>query len=111
MLMNHGCNFIHSKGAKVADVGCGYGHSTLLLAETYPKCHFYGFDFHQPSIEQAKQLAKEKGLNNVTFETAKAKDFPRGSYDLVTFFDCLHDMGDLAGGGKYVYSQLDKDGT
>lgn len=99
------------QGGKVADVGCGYGHSTLLLAETYPNSHFYGFDFHEPSIKQAKQLAKEKGLNNVTFGIAKAKDFPGESYDLVTFFDCLHDMGDPAGAAKHVYRQLDKDGT
>lgn len=99
------------KGAKVADVGCGFGHSTLLLAETYPDSHFYGFDFHEPSIEHAKQLAKENGLKNVTFQTAKAKDFPGEAYDLVTFFDCLHDMGDPAGAAKHVYSKLSKDGT
>ena len=111
MSRNHGCNFFHSKGAKVADVGCGYGHSTLLLAETYPNSRFYGFDFHEPSIEQAKQLAKDKGLTNVTIETAKAKDFPGKAYDMITFFDCLHDMGDPAGVAKHVYSRLDKDGT
>ena len=111
MPMNHYCNFTHSKGAKVADVSCGYRHSTLLLAEPYPTSHFYGFDFHEPSIKQAKQLGKEKGLNNVTFGIAKAKDFPGESYDLVTFYDCLHDMGDPAGAAKHVYRQLDKDGT
>ncbi len=99
------------KGGKVADVGCGYGHSTLLMAETFPDSHFYGFDFHLPSIEQAKQLAKEKGLTNVTFATAKAKEFPGESYDLVTFFDCLHDMGDPAGAAKHVHGKLHKDGT
>ncbi len=99
------------RGAKVADVGCGYGHSTLLLAEAFPKSRFYGFDFHEPSIEHAKKLAREKGFDNVTFETAKAKDFPGESYDLVTFFDCLHDMGDPAGAAKHVCSKLDKDGT
>lgn len=99
------------KGAKVADVGCGYGHSTLLMAETYPNSLFYGYDFHQPSIDQAKQLAKEKNLSNVTFTTAKAKDFPGDSYDLVTFFDCLHDMGDPAGAAKYIHEKLAHDGT
>ena len=99
------------QGAKVADVGCGYGHSTLLLAETYPNSQFFGYDFHQPSIDQAKKLAKEKNLTNVTFSTAKAKDFPGESYDLVTFFDCLHDMGDPAGAAKYVHSKLASDGT
>ncbi|GJL79402.1 MAG: SAM-dependent methyltransferase [Nitrospinaceae bacterium] len=99
------------KGGEAADVGCGFGHSTLLMAETFPNSHFYGFDFHQPSIDQAKQLALEKGLKNVTFETAKAKEFPGESYDLVTFFDCLHDMGDPAGAAKHVYSKLDPNGT
>jgi ubiquinone/menaquinone biosynthesis C-methylase UbiE len=99
------------KGAKVADVGCGFGHSTLLMAQTFPDSHFYGFDFHEPSIKHAKQLAKENEIENVTFETAKAKDFPGKSYDLVTFFDCLHDMGDPAGAAKHVYSKLAKDGT
>lgn len=99
------------KGSKVADVGCGYGHSTLILAEAFPNSQFYGFDFHTPSIEKARELAAEKGLTNVTFETAKAKDFPGEDYDLVTFFDCLHDMGDPAGASKHVYSKLAEDGT
>ncbi len=99
------------KGARVADVGCGYGHSTLLMAEAYPNSRFYGFDFHAPSIEKATALAKEKGLTNVTFQTAKAKDFPGENYDLVTFFDCLHDMGDPAGASRYVHSKLSEDGT
>jgi len=99
------------KGAKVADVGCGYGHSTILLAETFPNSQFFGYDFHEPSIEQAIMLAEEKGLHNVTFKTAKAKDFPGESYDLITFFDCLHDMGDPVGAAKYVHSKLAEDGT
>ncbi|MDH5764071.1 MAG: class I SAM-dependent methyltransferase, partial [Nitrospinota bacterium] len=99
------------RGAKVADVGCGYGHSTLIMAEAFPKSRFYGFDFHEPSIKKANELAREKGITNVTFQTAKAKDFPGSEYDLVTFFDCLHDMGDPAGASKYVYSRLAEDGT
>ncbi len=99
------------KGARVADVGCGHGHSTLLMAERFPESTFYGFDFHAPSIDEANKLAKEKGLINVQFKTAKAKEFPGESYDLVTFFDCLHDMGDPAGAAKHVYSKLSEDGT
>jgi SAM-dependent methyltransferase len=99
------------RGAKVADVGCGYGHSTLIMAEAFPNSQFYGFDFHAPSIEKAKQLAQEKGLTNVTFAIAKAKDFSGEGYALVTFFDCLHDMGDPAGASQHVYSKLAEDGT
>ena len=99
------------RGAKVADVGCGYGHSTMIMAEAFPNSQFYGFDFHAPSIEKAKQLAEEKGITNVNFATAKAKEFPGESYDLVAFFDCLHDMGDPAGASQYVYSKLAEDGT
>ncbi|MCF8721788.1 class I SAM-dependent methyltransferase [Nitrospina gracilis] len=99
------------KGAKVADVGCGYGHSTLMMAEAFPNSRFYGYDFHAPSIEHATQLAKEKGLGNVTFEVAKAKSFPGEGYDLITFFDCLHDMGDPQGACRSVHGKLDPDGT
>jgi SAM-dependent methyltransferase len=85
------------KGASVADVGCGFGHSTLLMAKAYPNSTFRGFDFHGPSIEAARQLAREQGLSDrATFDVATAKDFPApgGGYDLITFFDCLHDLGD-----------------
>ena len=99
------------QGAKVADVGCGFGHSTLIMAEAFPNSHFYGFDFHAPSIEKAQTLAQEKKLSNVTFEVSKAKEFPGENYDLVTFFDCLHDMGDPAGASQHVYSKLAEDGT
>lgn len=99
------------RGAKVADVGCGYGHSTLIMAQAFPNSRFYGFDFHAPSIKKAQDMAKEKGITNVTFEVAKAKDFPGENYDLVTFFDCLHDMGDPAGASQHVYTKLAKDGT
>jgi SAM-dependent methyltransferase len=99
------------RGANVADVGCGHGSSTLLMAKAYPKTKFVGFDFHQPSIDRANDLAREAGLaDRVRFEKATAKDFP-GTYDLVTFFDCLHDMGDPAGAAAHVRSALKADGT
>lgn len=99
------------KGIQVADVGCGFGISTIMMAEAFPNSRFFGFDFHEPSIEQAQKLAAEKGVENVSFEVAKAKEFGGESYGLVTFFDCLHDMGDPAGAAKHVFSKLDPDGT
>jgi SAM-dependent methyltransferase len=99
-------------GAKVADVGCGHGASTIVMAKAYPKSEFFGFDYHMPSIERAKALAKEAGVGDrITFGQASAKDFPAHSYDLVAFFDCLHDMGDPVGAGKHVKETLAKDGV
>lgn len=100
-------------GGKVADVGCGHGSSTLLMARAFPKSHFYGFDYHPGSIEYARQLADRDGLKDqITFDTASAKNYPaNGGYDLVTFFDCLHDMGDPAGAAAHVRSTLKPDGT
>jgi SAM-dependent methyltransferase len=99
-------------GAKVADVGCGHGASTIVMAQAYPKSEFFGFDYHMPSIERAKKAATEAGVaNRITFAQAHAKDFPAKSYDLVAFFDCLHDMGDPVGAGKHVKEALAKDGT
>src|SRR5499425_3877292 len=84
-------------GARVADVGCGHGASTVILAKAYPKSTFVGFDYHAPSLECARQRAAEAGVSErVRFEVATAKTFP-GTYDLVAFFDCLHDMGDPVG--------------
>jgi SAM-dependent methyltransferase len=98
-------------GAKVADVGCGHGASVLLMAQAYPKSQFIGFDYHEPSIIKARELASEAGLNDrVRFECATAKDYP-GSYDLVAFFDCLHDMGDPVGAASHVKTSLKRDGT
>ncbi len=95
------------KGATVADVGCGHGASTILMALAYPKSKFYGFDYHAPSIARAKQLAKEAGVSRrIKFEHASAKDYPALGYDLVAFFDCLHDMGDPVGAGKHVRESL-----
>ncbi len=99
-------------GAKVADVGCGHGASTIVMAKAYPKSSFYAFDYHVPSIERAKVLAKEAGVGDrITFAQASAKDFPAHGYDLVAFFDCLHDMGDPVGAGRHVKETLAKDGA
>jgi 2-polyprenyl-3-methyl-5-hydroxy-6-metoxy-1,4-benzoquinol methylase len=99
-------------GARVADVGCGLGASTVLMAKSYPKSEFVGFDYHDKSIETAKLRAKDAGVaDRIRFEVAKAKDYPGKDYDFVTFFDCLHDMGDPAGASAHVRSTLKKDGT
>ncbi len=99
-------------GARVADVGCGLGASTILMAKSYPRSEFVGFDYHDKSVETAKQRAKDAGMGDRTrFEVAKAKDYPGKDYDFVTFFDCLHDMGDPAGASTHVRSTLKKDGT
>jgi SAM-dependent methyltransferase len=99
-------------GAKVADVGCGHGASTIVMAQAYPNSKFFGFDYHAPSIERAKVAAQEAGVGGrITFAQAAAKDFPAEGYDLVAFFDCLHDMGDPVGAGRHVKETLAEDGT
>lgn len=99
-------------GAKVADVGCGLGASTILMAQTYPSSTFVGYDYHDGSIEMARQRAEEAGVSDrVKFEVARAKDYPGGGYDFVAFFDCLHDMGDPAGAAAHVRETLAPDGT
>ena len=98
-------------GGRVADVGCGHGVSTIVMAQAFPASQFYGFDFHPPSIDRARQLAAEAGVNNITFEVATAKAFPGSGYDLVTFFDCLHDLGDPTGAITHVSGALDENGT
>jgi SAM-dependent methyltransferase len=99
------------RGADVADVGCGHGASTVLMARAFPKSRFFGFDYHAPSIERAREAAREAGATgNTQFEVAAAKAYP-GSYDLVAFFDCLHDMGDPAGAAAHVRRSLKADGT
>jgi SAM-dependent methyltransferase len=99
-------------GAKVADVGCGKGASTILMAKAYPNSQFFGFDYHDKSIEGARETAKREGVaDRVTFEVAKAKEFPGEGYDFVAVFDCLHDMGDPAGAAAHVLRSLSKDGT
>jgi SAM-dependent methyltransferase len=100
------------QGAKVADVGCGHGASTLLMTKSFPNSQFIGFDYHEPSIRWARNEAERLGIaNRVTFEVAKAKEFPGRAYTLVTFFDCLHDMGDPAGASSHVRGTMKKDGT
>ena len=99
-------------GAKVADVGCGKGASTVLMAQAFPQSRFYGFDYHPDSVQGARESAKRAGVaDRATFEPAAAKDYPGSDYDLVTFFDCLHDMGDPVGASQHVRDSLAKDGT
>ncbi len=99
-------------GATVADVGCGHGASTIIMAREFPRSRFVGFDYHRPSIERAKQAAQEAGVaDRVRFEVAKAQDYPGRDYDLVAFFDCLHDMGDPAGAARHVRESLAPGGT
>jgi len=99
-------------GASVADVGCGLGASTMLMARAFPRSRFVGFDYHFLSIERARELAAAAGLSDrVRFEVASAKEFPGTGYDLVTFFDCLHDMGDPVGAAAHVRQSLTADGT
>jgi SAM-dependent methyltransferase len=100
------------RGGRVADVGCGTGASTLLMAKAFPNSKFFGFDYHDKSIESAREKAKKEGLaDRVTFEVAKAKEFPGSGYDFVAVFDCLHDMGDPVGAARHVHQSLAAGGT
>jgi SAM-dependent methyltransferase len=100
------------QGAEVADVGCGHGASTIIMAQAYPRSTFVGFDYHQPSIDFARNAAKEAGVaDRARFEVASAKDFAGSDYALVTMFDCLHDMGDPAGASAHVLRTLAPDGA
>jgi SAM-dependent methyltransferase len=99
-------------GARVADLGCGKGASTVLMAKAFPKSQFFGFDYHDKSIEGARSTAAKEGLEaRLNFGIANAKAFPGKDYDLVTVFDCLHDMGDPVGAAIPVRNSLSKDGT
>jgi 2-polyprenyl-3-methyl-5-hydroxy-6-metoxy-1,4-benzoquinol methylase len=99
-------------GAKVADVGCGLGASTRLMAQSYPRSQFHGFDYHRESIELANQKAAAAGLKDrIKFEVTPASAFPGTGYDLITMFDCLHDMGDPVGAARHVRNALAPDGT
>ena len=101
-----------TRGAEVADVGCGHGVSTRLMAQAFPKSRFYGFDYHDGSIETARRDAQAAGLSDrVSFEVHSAKTYPSRGYDLVCLFDCLHDMGDPVGATKHVRESIADDGT
>jgi SAM-dependent methyltransferase len=100
------------QGAKVADVGCGLGASTIIMAQAFPNSTFTGFDYHDGSIVAARKKAADAGVaDRVAFEVAPAQSYPGTGYDLVTFFDCLHDMGDPDGAARHVRSTLADDGT
>ncbi len=104
-------NRLH-QGIRVADIGCGHGISTLILAKAFPNSDFTGFDFHAASIERANNLAREKNLQgNLRFQVAASTDFPGEKYGLITFFDCLHDMGNPVGALKHCHEQLEDDGV
>lgn len=99
-------------GATVADVGCGHGASTRIMAQAYPNSRFHGFDNHAPSIEAARAEAEAEGVGDrITFEVATAQDFPGSGYDLIAYFDCLHDMGDPVGAMRYARRAVADDGT
>jgi len=100
------------KGAKVADVGCGHGASTIIMAVAFPNSTFVGFDYHAPSIEAARKAAADAGVaDRCRFEVASAADYPGTDYDLVCHFDCLHDMGDPVGAATHTRESLKADGT
>jgi 2-polyprenyl-3-methyl-5-hydroxy-6-metoxy-1,4-benzoquinol methylase len=98
-------------GARVADIGCGHGASTLIMARAFPDSRFHGYDIHPASIETARKHADEQGLANISFDVATAQDFPGKGYDLVTTFDALHDMGDPVGAATHARRALADDGT
>jgi SAM-dependent methyltransferase len=100
------------EGARVADVGCGYGVSTILMAQALPNSRFSGFDYHELSIQWAHKRAEEAGVSDrVHFEAFSAKDMPGDNYDLITMFDCLHDMGDPVGVSRHMRKAIKNDGT
>jgi SAM-dependent methyltransferase len=99
------------RGARVADVGCGHGSSTILMGKAFPNSSFHGSDYHAGSIETARERAREAGIDNVRFEAVPAASYGGTRYDLVTMFDCLHDMGDPAGAARHVRDSLAEDGT
>ena len=101
-----------AQGAQVADVGCGHGHSTVLMAKAFPESHFWGFDVHEGSIATAHQVARDAGVEDrVTFEVAEATTYAERGYDLICFFDCLHDMGRPVDAVRHAASALAKEGT
>jgi len=99
------------QGGRAADVGCGHGASTILLARKFPKSEFIGYDYHGPSVEMARKRAVEAGTANARFEVADASSYSGKNFDLIAFFDCVHDMGDPAGAARHAYTALDSDGV
>ena len=102
---------LKKQGATIADIGCGHGSSSILLARAFPNAHVTGFDFHAPSIEAANAQAAAEGLNNLEFQVAKAQDYPGDDYDFACIFDALHDMGDPVGAAQHIRQSLKPDGT
>lgn len=99
-------------GARVADVGCGHGASTIIMAQAYPETEIVGFDYHEPSIQRAREAAEKAGVGQrLKFEVASAQNYPGRDYDFVAVFDCLHDMGDPVGAAAHVRKSLKPDGT
>lgn len=99
-------------GAKVADIGCGHGASTIIMAKAFPNSRFWGFDNHEASVNQARKAAEEAGVSDrITFATSDARSVPNQAFDLVCFFDCLHDMGDPVGACKRAFEVLADDGS
>ena len=108
----HGVEAKLKAGARVADVGCGHGASTVIMAQAYPNSSFVGFDYHEPSVAYARDAAARAGVSDrVKFEVAKAQNYSGADFDLVAMFDCLHDMGDPVGAAKHVRQSLKPDGT
>ncbi|HEY0749327.1 MAG TPA: methyltransferase domain-containing protein [Steroidobacteraceae bacterium] len=99
------------RGAKVADVGCGHGASSILMAKAFPKSQFIGYDYHGASIQTARERAAAAGVANVKFEEADAINYAGEDFDLIAFFDCLHDMGDPIGASRHARQALKNDGT
>jgi SAM-dependent methyltransferase len=107
----NGVNEKLTRGAKVADIGCGHAASTIIMAKAFPNSHFIGIDFHQKSIDKAIVRAKEAGISNIEFKVATAKDYQDKDFDFIAFFDCLHDMGDPVGACEHAKKALKPDGS
>lgn len=99
-----------TKGGRAADVGCGHGASTILLAQAFPNSEFVGYDYHAPSIETARQRAHDAGVHNAQFHVADAVSYPGSGFDMIAFFDCLHDMADPVGAARHAKESLKADG-
>jgi SAM-dependent methyltransferase len=100
-----------TRGARAADVGCGHGASTILMAKAFPKSEFIGIDYHEPSIQTARGRAKEAGVRNARFVAADATTYEERNLDFIAFFDCLHDMADPAGAARQARQALESDGS